>query len=73
MRSKAELKRIAHEALKAEYGFAPAMNSIILLEASGDGTYIRFMINNHEYRFDSAIYDGYGSVWCGAGTITKEA
>lgn len=35
-RTKAELKQIAHEALVSEYGFAPAMNNIILLEANGE-------------------------------------
>lgn len=70
-RTKAELKQIAHEALVSEYGFAPAMNNIILLEANGEGTYIRFMVKGHEYRFDSTLF--HGDVFCGNNTITKES
>ena len=65
-RTKAELKRIAHAALLLEYGFAPAMTNIILLEANGEGTYIRFMVKGHEYRFESTSFNGNN-------TITKES
>lgn len=70
-RTKVELKKIAHEALVSEYGFAPAMNNIILLEANGEGTYIRFMVKNHEYRFESTL--SHGTVFCGNNTISKES
>lgn len=65
-RTKAELKRIAHKALLLGYGFAPAMTNIILLEANGEGTYIRFMVKGHEYRFDADKFNG-------KNTITKES
>ena len=69
--TKAQLKRIACEALYSEYGFAPATNKIVLLEANGEGTYILFEVNGRPYRFDSITLTD-GSVYCGKNTITKE-
>lgn len=70
-KTKAELRRIAQTALKAEYGFAPAQDRIVLLEADRSGTYILFSVRGEEYRFESRI-DHIGdmeSIWCGKGTI----
>lgn len=50
--NKTELKRTAQKALKNEYGFAPAMNKIILLEADNMG-YVLFEINGKEYRVNN--------------------
>lgn len=59
MRTKAELRKIAQRALESEYGFAPAMNNIVLLEANGEGTYILFSVSGKEYCFDShMLIDG---------------
>ena len=68
--TKANLKKIAQAALNSEYGFAPAISNITLLEASGDGTYILFSVKEKEYRFNSHMFLD-GSVWAGEGTITK--
>ena len=72
-RTKIELKHIVSTALKSEYGFAPALNKIILLEAHGDGTYILSRVGVHEYRFDSYSFPvgSDSTVWCGSGTIQK--
>lgn len=53
--NKNELKKIAQIALKKQYGFQPALKNIVVLEATGDGSYI-LEINKHEYRFDA--YNG---------------
>lgn len=45
-----EIKKIAQKALEIEYGFAPALKAIRLLEASGDGNYILFQVKEHEYK-----------------------
>ena len=66
-----EMKVIVSEALENEYGFSPKLKDIILLEASGDGTYILFQIKDSQYRFDSRRSEKNG-VWVGKGTITKE-
>lgn len=72
MTNKKFMKETAQIALKEQYGFAPALNKIILLEGSDDRTYIRFMVGLHEYRFDSYQFPPTsGSVWCGEGTITQ--
>ena len=73
MKTKTELKAITYEALKSEYGFAPAKSNIVLLEAAGDGTYILFRVGNKEYRFDSFIahIGGMETIWCGSGTLEK--
>ena len=73
-KTKTELKQIIRTALESEYGFAPAISKIVLLEASGDGTYIMASINGKEYQFHSRLcwQKGLeGTVWCGAGTITR--
>lgn len=49
--TKAELRKTAQTALKNEYGFAPSVSKIVLLEANGEGSYILFMVNCKEYRF----------------------
>lgn len=78
--TKTDLKKTAQKALKEEYGFAPALNDIVLLEASGDRTYIYFSVRQNKYTFRSSI-DIYGtdengeqieSLWIGKGTIEKE-
>ena len=44
--NKNELKKIAQIALKKQYGFQPALKNIVVLEATGDGSYILLeMIN----------------------------
>lgn len=47
-----ELKKIARRALERRYGFAPTLNKITLLEAHGDGTYIRFKVSEIEYKLE---------------------
>lgn len=71
--TKNEFKTIAQEALKSEYGFAPAKNQITLLEADGNGTYIMFEVNGKVYQFNSHIctYGGMRTVFVGAGTISR--
>lgn len=71
--TKVELRKIAQQALENEYGFAPALNQIVLLEANGEGTYILFEIKGKEYRFDSRLlHDGFnGFIWAGSGTIER--
>lgn len=48
------LKEYARGALLREYGFAPALNQIVLLETFFDGApqYVLFRVGNHEYSFD---------------------
>lgn len=65
-------KKTAQYALKAEYGFAPSMSEIQVLEASGDRTYILFRVGQWEYEFKSYIFSG-KSVWAGPGHIRKTA
>ena len=64
------IKKTAQTALESEYGFKPALDKIVLLEADDDRTYIRFTVKNHEYVFRSYKYSD-GSVWVGCGTIEK--
>lgn len=72
MKTQKELKHIAQEALKQEYGFMPKQNDITMLEACSDGTYILFHVNGIEYSFNSFIINGtYDDVWAGAGTIER--
>lgn len=66
------MKKTAQAALESEYGFKPALNEIVLLEASDDRTYIRFKVRDHEYVFSSYKWED-GSVWVGKGTIEKES
>ena len=46
------LRKIAQGVLEREYGFAPGLMHIRLLEASGDGQYILFAVREHEYSYD---------------------
>lgn len=72
--TKAELKNIVYEGLRSEYGFAPKKSEIVLLEANGEGTYILFSVNGHEYSFNSRICHSLGNtIWVGSGTITKNS
>ena len=72
-RTKEELREVAQAALKNEYGFAPARKDIVLLEASGDATYILFRVNGNIYRFESRYPHGeHNGVYVGKGTITRE-
>lgn len=66
------LRKTAQAALRAEYGFAPALRDITLLEASGDRTYILFKVNDWEYEFNSYSYRD-GTVWVGDGHLKKTA
>lgn len=68
--TKAKLRQIAQTALESEYGFAPAMSKITLLEANGEGTYILFSVKGKEYCFDSRLLID-GTIWVGKGTIEK--
>lgn len=68
--TKQEIKKTAQAALKSEYGFAPALTDIRLLEDNGERTYIRFAVENKEYVFNSYKWAD-GSVWVGKGTIEK--
>ena len=71
-KTKQELRTIAKEALRSEYGFAPALKDIVLLEAYGDGTYILFEVKGNIYNFTSSYRFGeHNGVWCGKGTITR--
>lgn len=74
MKTNTELKKIIRTALESEYGFAPAISKIILLEADRGGTYIRASINGKEYQFHSHVCTQRGlegTIWCGSGTITR--
>ena len=65
-----KLKKTAQAALQSEYGFKPALDKIVLLEASDDRSYILFRVGLHDYRFESSVSSD-GSVWVGRGTIDK--
>ena len=67
-------KRIAAQALQDEYGFAPALKDIILLEADMDRTYILFSVKNNEYKFRSYYFGREYNEPClytGPGTIER--
>lgn len=68
-----QCKEIAREALEYEYGFAPYLKNIQLMETNDTGTYIAFMVNGRYYRFDSriVIIGGTRTVWVGDGTIER--
>lgn len=68
--TKTELKKIAQMALDSEYGFAPSLNKIVLLEANGEGNYILFSVRGREYCFDSRVLVD-GTIWVGKGTIER--
>ena len=67
----ADLKKIAQQALASEYGFAPALDSIRLMESNDNGTYIAFTVKGRYYSFRSYRWAD-GSVWVGSGTIEKQ-
>lgn len=62
MKTNKELKKLAQAALKNEYGFQPILKEITLLEANGDGTYILFEVDGHEYRLYTALSTGITSL-----------
>ena len=47
-----KIQMIAIQALYEKYGFCPAPQQVTLLESDGEGTYILFKVNGHEYRCD---------------------
>jgi hypothetical protein len=69
-----QLKKTAQIALKEEFGFAPCLSEITLLECDGDRTYIRFHVHGNVYAFNSRIehIGDMETVWCGKGTITRQ-
>ena len=77
--TKRELKHIAQQALDSEYGFAPKLSDITLLEANDNGLYILFSVRGKEYSFRSH-YLSYGkgedrinTIWVGSETIEKRS
>lgn len=50
-----KIQLIAIQALHKKYGFCPAPEQVKLLESDGEGTYILFKVNGHEYRCDGEI------------------
>ena len=65
-----EMKKTIQAALKSEFGFAPALNQIHLLETYDDGKVIsaQFHVNGRRaFKFDST-YTKHG-VWVGADTV----
>ena len=55
-----EIKKIARNALKNEYGFAPALKDIVLLEAGEgrlSGWHINFRCGRHEYMIDGDVIE----------------
>lgn len=70
--TKNELKEIMKRALFLEFGFAPTLNKITLLEASGDGTYILASVNGFQYSFQSRRTLGAANgVFVGRGCIER--
>ena len=67
--TKVELRKIAQAALKSEYGFAPALNKITLLETNWLN-YILFEVGDNNYKFHGRVLSD-GTIWVGKGTITK--
>ena len=51
--SKYELKKLAKKIFLHHYGFAPAVEDIVLMEADTDGTYIGCEIKGHGYQMYS--------------------
>lgn len=47
-----KIQMIAIQALHNKYGFCPAPEQVKLLESDGEGSYILFKVNGHEYRCD---------------------
>lgn len=54
--TKAELKKMAQKALRNEYGFAPSVNSIVLLETD-NVSYVLVEINGKEYRVNNGTVE----------------
>lgn len=52
-----QLQERAAAALRQEYGFAPKGKDIVLLEATGNGDYILFEINNKVYSLNGDYID----------------
>ena len=75
-KTNSQLKTIVQRALENEYGFAPKLKDIVLLEANGTGEYMLFEVNGKEYNFNSymmgEVHPFPYSVWCGKGTITRK-
>lgn len=46
---------IAIQALHKKYGFCPAPEQVKLLESDGEGTYILFRVDGHEYRCENGM------------------
>lgn len=68
-----QLKQIIVSALRNEYGFAPKCKDVVLLEATGDGTYIFAEVNGNVYSFNSDYRLGIeNGVYTGKGTIDKK-
>lgn len=67
---KAEMKKVMQNALESEYGFAPALNSIKLMESNDDGTYIAATVCGKYYAFNSRKCSD-GAIWVGKGTVGK--
>lgn len=67
------LKKIVQSALKCEFGFAPALKDIVLLEANNTRTYIMFKVKDKFYHFRSHQVGKNGElgVWVAEGTITR--
>ena len=47
-----KIQLIAIQALDKKYGFCPSPQQVKLLESDGEGTYILFRVDGHEYRCD---------------------
>lgn len=67
---KAEMKKVMQAALKSEYGFAPALDCIKLMESNDDGTYIAATVCGKYYAFNGWKWSD-GAVWVGKGTVEK--
>lgn len=50
-----KIQMIAIQALYEKYGFCPAPQQVTLLESDGEGSYILFRVNDHEYRCDNGM------------------
>lgn len=54
-KTKTQLKKIIRTVMEAEYGFAPPISKITLLEAVLDDTCIMFSINGKDYQLNYSI------------------
>lgn len=55
--TKAEFKWLAQYVLKNEYGFTAPLKDIVLLEGDGNGNYVLFEVNGHEYRYYNGVVE----------------